>query len=255
MNCGRKLFFGQLLALLALLSAPLPSVASAMNGGSPGALFEQANKVYSQANYAKAAVLYEEILTSHGLSAPIFYNLGNSYAQSSQPGKAILSYLRALRLSPNNSDIKGNLQLLRKEQGLFLPDKTMIQRVAHLLEMDQWCLTAAISLGLLTILHSLSFFIPVSKRAQLGLSSLLITTTLIFCFFTHQRYLDYHDGVISTEGVHLRISPFEASSFTGKLQEGLVIRPIKSHGEYYLVEDRSGRSGWLHKDDFQLIVN
>lgn len=220
----------------------------------PAVLFEQANKSYSEGHFVDASSQYEDIIRNYGLSAPILYNLGNSYAQSSQPGKAVLSYMRALRLSPNDPDIKGNLQLLRKEQGLFQTEKSIIEQIVNLLEMDRWSLLAGGAFGFLTLLHLLALFIPINKKTTWGLSALLALITLSSALCTYTRYQDFNDGVVVNSDVHLLISPFESAKSSGKLQEGRVIRPSKLHGEYYLVEDRSGRSGWLHQDDFELIA-
>ncbi len=243
----------QSLALIVLLLISFSSMALAETN-SPNLLFEQANRDYSQGNFAKATSQYEKILQNHGLSAPTLYNLGNSYAQNSQPGKAVLSYLRALRLSPSDSDIKGNLQLIRKEQGLFQPERTLAQKFTHLLEMDQWCLMAGIAFGLLTLFHLFSYFKAVNKKSTLLVSTLLFFIVLCTVISLFTRYRDYHDGVITTSDVHLRISPFEAASSTGNLREGQVVKPVRTHDEYSLVEDRGGQSGWLHHDDFELIV-
>lgn len=252
MNGRHKMSLYQLLIILVLVSCPFSATATTA-GSSPATLFEQANRDYSQGNYAKAASLYEEIATTHGLSAHLLYNLGNSYSRNSQPGLAVLSYLQALRITPGDSDIKGNLQLLRKEQGLFQPDQTRSQQFTHLLEMDQWCLAAGIAFGLLTLLHLLSFFVQIGYKTKLYLSTLLVLIILIFSFSIYNRYQDYHDGVVTAGDVHLRISPFQAASSIGNLMEGRVIRPVRRHGDYYLVEDGSGRSGWLHQGDFETI--
>lgn len=253
MNFGKNLSLSLLLVILTLFCFFSTSLA-AENKNNLANLFEQANRNYSEGSYTKAIEMYEALMASYGVSAPILYNLGNSYAQTSQPGRAVLSYLRALRLAPSNSDIKGNLQLIRKEHGLFQPEKTMTQQITHMLEIDQWCLATATALVLLTLLHLISFFYKLSTKWQSGLSILLVTCFLIFCFCGYNRYLDYHDGVVINTDVHLRISPFQSASSAGKLQEGRVVKPIQSHGDYSLVKDGSGRSGWLHKQDFELIV-
>ncbi len=239
-----------LVSLLFLFLSPYQVLAEAKD---PALIFEQATEQYIQGNFSEAVRLYEELSTT-GLSFQLLYNLGNSYAQDSRPGMAILSYIRALRLSPSDSDTLGNLQLIRKEHGLFQPERSFLQQIVHLLEMNQWCLAAGIIFVLFSLFHLGCFFFPPLQKARTWVSILLGCAILLGCFSCYYRYLDFHDGVVTAKDSHLRISPFVAASSVGALQEGRVIRPMKTHGEFTLVKDSTGRTGWLHRDQFALIV-
>lgn len=240
-----------LLTLVLILSVPLVGIANTHNQDQ---LFEQANQLYTEGKYAEAVQIYNEIAATYGLSAELLYNMGNGYAQDGRPGRAVLSYLRAIHLSPGDPDIVGNLQLTRKEQGLFQPERSFAQRVLHLLEMNQWCLAAGLIFFILTLVHLGCFFFPLLRKRCVWLSVLLLTLVVFCSLSAFYRYGDFHDGVVIVQDAHLRISPFTAASSVGTLQEGRVIRPIKTHGEFTLVEDSSGRSGWLHQDQFEPVV-
>ncbi len=242
-----------LLVLILTLFALAP-LSGAANTDNRELQFERANRLYIDGKYPEAVRIYQEIATTYGLSAELLYNMGNSYAQDGRPGRAVLSYLRAIHLSPGDPDIVGNLQLIRKEQGLFQPERSIAQRALHLLEMNQWCLAAGFTFLALTILHLGCFFFPQLRKRRFWLSILLMSILVISSIAVFYRYQDFHDGVVTAQDAHLRISPFETASSVGILQEGRVIRPIKTHGGYTLVEDPSGRSGWLHQDQFELVV-
>ncbi|MCK5068917.1 MAG: tetratricopeptide repeat protein, partial [Desulfocapsa sp.] len=98
--------------------------------------FQDAVLSYSQGDYQTAIKSFESLLKDE-ISAPLFYNLANSYAQSSQSGRAILNYERALRLNPSDSDIRGNLELLRRDQGLFQEEQSITQRFVSFLGLNQ----------------------------------------------------------------------------------------------------------------------
>lgn len=54
---------------------------------------------------------------------------------------------------------------------------------------------------------------------------------------------------------HDRGSRFlKSAASNGSVQEGSLLRPGKSHNNYVLVEDETGRSGWLTADAFELIA-
>jgi len=221
----------------------------------PAPLFEQANQAYSRGDHLRAIELYETLRADHGVSAALFYNLGNSYARNNQPGRAILNYLRAKRLAPGNPDIRGNLQLVRKNRGLFQAEQPWHRRLSSLLTMNQWLLATAAALVLLTLLHILPFVIKVGRRSMITLSVMLLLSLLTAGTLAVSRGHEYTDGVVVAADAQLLISPFADASPRGKLQEGRVVHPIRRHGDFFLVTDHSGRSGWLHQDTFELIVS
>ncbi|HDK43504.1 MAG TPA: hypothetical protein ENG91_02995 [Desulfobacteraceae bacterium] len=49
------------------------------------------------------------------------------------------------------------------------------------------------------------------------------------------------------------ISPFTSAGSSGTIREGRLVRPVKSHGNFLLVADENGRSGWLNKAALELI--
>ncbi|MCI5132521.1 MAG: hypothetical protein D3904_13660, partial [Candidatus Electrothrix sp. EH2] len=82
------------------------------------ALFEQANILYTQGELQQAIKQYLSIIDKYGVSAPLLYNLANTYAAAGQVGPAILNYERARHLAPGDADIQGNLAQIRKDAGL-----------------------------------------------------------------------------------------------------------------------------------------
>ena len=73
-------------------------------------LWEQANAAYNSAEYAQAQSLYEAIAAKGLQSAPLYYNMANTYFKQGDVAHAILYYHRALRLEPADEDIRHNLE-------------------------------------------------------------------------------------------------------------------------------------------------
>ena len=76
-------------------------------------LFFSANAAYEDAEYARAAELYEQVITAGGTGGAVHYNLGNAYLRSGQLGLAIASYLRARASLPREQDVLANLEYAR----------------------------------------------------------------------------------------------------------------------------------------------
>ena len=58
--------------------------------------------------------------------ATLYFNLGNAYLESDDLGRAILSYLRALALTPRDTDVSTNLDLARSQT----VDQIEVERVS-----------------------------------------------------------------------------------------------------------------------------
>lgn len=222
-------------------------------GSEQGKQFREAIEAYASGDY-KAATRQFEALAQDGLSASLLYNLANSYAQAGESGRAILNYERARRLAPGDSDIKGNLQFLRKEKGLFQEEQSLSRRIICGLELNQWTALALISFICFAalLLLPLPSGLQRTPRYAAAVVCLLLTTGAIAGGVGQYRH--WNDGVVIAADARLRVSPFSSAASTGTIQEGRLVRPEKSHGNYFLVKDETGRRGWLEAAAFESIV-
>ena len=218
-------------------------------------LFEQANIAYTRADYQQAINHNLTIAGKDGVSAPLLYNLANSYAATDQVGRAVLNYKRALRLSPGDADIQANLEQVRKDAGLYRDDKPLYERLAELLEADQWLMLSGAAFLLLAITALaatlVNIFTPAMTRLIIISSLLIIIATLPAVLF---RYQSWNNGVVVGQKARLLISPFPEAASSGAIKAGRRIRPGKIHGDFVLVRDESGRSGWLDRKNFEPIA-
>ena len=76
---------------------------------------EVGDSAYAKGDYQAAIEAYQAILADNSISPEIYYNLGNAYYKTSEIGKAILNYERALLLDPSDEDIRFNLELARSK--------------------------------------------------------------------------------------------------------------------------------------------
>lgn len=193
-------------------------------------------------------------MSQGGVSAPLLYNLANSYAQDGQSGRAILNYERALRLAPGDSDSIGNLQLVRKEKGIFQAEPSFSQRFVRLLGLNQWTGLAAVAFLGFAVALLLPPSVPVKRTSRVTLAAVCLGVTILATIGANGHYRHWHDAVVLTEDARLQVSPFESAASLGSIQEGRLLRPGKLHNKYVLVEDETGRSGWLEAAAFERIA-
>jgi tetratricopeptide (TPR) repeat protein len=222
-----------------------------------GALFEQANILHTQSEFQQAAEQYSSIISTYGVSASLLYNLANSYAAAGQVGPAVLNYERALHLDPGDADIQGNLAQVRKDTGLYRDDQPLYRRLAELFGADQWLMIA----GCAFLCLGLSALLATTEAGQgrrralhwlmLGSLAVLLLTLPPAVF----RYQDWNIGVVLAEETHFVISPFADAALAGDIKAGRLIRPEREHGDYVLVTAETGKSGWLAKESFALVMD
>lgn len=216
-------------------------------------LFQGAVSAYDRGNYEEAIRDFETLVSS-GTSVSLLYNLGNSYALAGQSGRAILNYERALRLAPGDPDIRANLDLVRKEKGLFQKERSLSQRFITSLGLNQWtglASAAFVLLALFLLLPDCSWLKP-SVRHGIAAVSLVITLTAVTGAVA--QYQHWFDAVVVVPDARLRVSPFETAASVGVIQEGRLLRPGKSHNNFVLVVDETSRSGWLERNAFESIA-
>lgn len=249
-RCLQGLVFFSRLSLLLLLIAQMGWAGEQERQNQ----FQNGASAYSRGDY-KTAIQTLESLIQDGVSAPLFYNLANSYAQDGQSGRAILNYERALRLAPGDSDIRGNQELVRKEKGLFQEEQSFVQRCVSFLGLNQWLALATTASVLFAVVLLLPVSLPVKRRSRYTVAAGCLFVTITAGIGAVAQYQHWHDGVVVTSDARLRVSPFESAASTGIIQEGRLLHPGKSHNNFILVEDETGRTGWLSVDAFELIAN
>lgn len=238
--------------LISVLLILLPLSASIAGSDQQHISIEACNTLYHNNAFEDAITCYMNI-PSEGHSANILYNIGNSYTQLDQPGYSVLYFLRALSINPGDSDISGNLAMVKKEKGLFPPEKSAAQFFFSLLSLGQW--------SLLCLLSVAGYLIFSCTRLTKGKNILLESFVILLCVFslsagvlgTIMRYREWHQSVVIKDS-RLLVSPFENGASIGSIEQGRLVYPHKEHGDYWYVTDETGRKGWLGTEVFESIM-
>lgn len=217
--------------------------------------FEEANMAFSEGHYKTAIEKYEKITSSSGLSATVLYNLGNSYARSGQIGKAVLNYERALRISPSDSDLLGNLQLLKKESGIFINEYKGLESILFSLSLSQWLLLFLLTLAVLGFFHIFTLLHPMPKKTIIIFTVLCCLVLSLSSVGGYARYQKFNPAIVISPEARLLISPFDTAASVGTIQEGRSLYPSKTHKNYTYVVDETGRKGWIASSFIESVVN
>jgi len=231
--------------ILVALIRTLPAAAEEVS-------MEGCNSLYFQGSYEKAIECYQD-LGSGSMSAALFYNIGNSYAKLDKPGYSILNYLRALHITPRDSDISGNIALVKKEKGLFPPEQSVITNVLNRLTTGQWALICILALAL--------YLVFALTRLKTKNNLYLESSVIVFCVLLFsigaagvvKGYQKWQQAVVISDS-RLLLSPYDTAASIGSIKEGRLVMPHKKHNQFWYVTDETGRKGWLHSTDFDSIL-
>jgi tetratricopeptide (TPR) repeat protein len=224
-------------------------------GDNEETLFQRGNEAYSRGDFEQAIARYEELTASAGLSPAVLFNLANSYAQTGKIGKAVVNYERALRLAPGDSDIIGNLELVRKESGLFDSESEgTVIRFFHLLSLDQWTMLGLLALVGLTLFQAATVRYSLGKKTGTGVRIACTLVIVLAVAGTITRYQSFKPSVVVASDARLLISPFASAASVGAIQEGRLVYPQKVHGLFTSVKDETNRQGWLVSSSLEEVV-
>ena len=242
-----------LLFLLCALSLPLSAITK-----------ENGDKEYAKGNYQQAIKDYEEVLKG-GVSADVYYNLGNAYYRIDNIPRAILAYERAALLSPGDRDIRFNLQMARsKTIDKITPESEMFfitwgKSLVNIMGVDGWAYTAIISITLSLLLILIYLFgtkILVRKIGFWGSGCLLLLFLFSnICAYRQNKMLKNRDsGIIIVPSVTLKKTPSKVSSDLFVIHEGTKVEiEDGTMAQWYMIRLADGREGWISASSLEVI--
>ena len=241
-----------------------------------------ADTLYAKGEYEKAAEAYLMIARMDGVSAPLYFNLANSYAQVGDYGRAILYYSRANRLDPSNKDIKNNLEYfaskvedsnraeLRGKKKSVSPDpetffSTADRIIAADVSSDVWAGWSAVCfifcLGGVAV-YLFCSNVMLRKTGFFGGICLLILSVMFMVFaFMGARHFDSHDrAVLLAYKTVLLIEPSaDAKPATNQLCQGTRFDVVAEETDlagtatWYKVRLNADTEGWIRAQDIEII--
>lgn len=247
--------------LLILFVVILTSSASGEDTHGVHKAFEEAEFLYQKNDFEGAVHIYEELLSKGIVSSSVYYNLGNAYFRSGNIGKTILNYERALRLSPNDKELKHNLSYVRE----LLQDKIdpseppqWIQRVTRLhrlFPLNGLSVAASLFYMLALFFISVSILTPSFRKS---LKTTLLPPVVLFLVslgIGTFKIIELRFSpaiVISDEAdVHYGPSQHETKAFVLHAGTKCTIRDVS--GEWVLVWLSNDRGGWIHQGGIERI--
>ena len=243
---------------------PLTPLTEAIEATEPEAMWEQANNLYMNGEFAQAATLYQQIVDAGMMSAKLYYNLANAYFRTGENTKAILYYNRALLLAPNDDDIRHNLAIaenLTKDSIDEVPEfflKAWMRNICNSLDEKTWTILSlllfAIALAL-GVLFMLAFSTAVRKCGFYGMlvAALLFIVATAFAASQRSARLNRRPAIVMSTAAPVKSSPDRSATDLFVLHEGTKVRIVGTLDRWSEIVIADGKKGWIESDKIEQI--
>lgn len=245
--------------------APSAAVSSSPNASSSPeeaavqsgpALWQSACRQYQEGRFIQARRSFEA-LRSQGVADPdLYFNLGNTYYQLGEKGRAAWMYEKALAVAPRHSDARRNLALARggkvEDAGVFFLFKPLSWLCGRL-TAGEWA-GVFLALSLLLALAAVPWIIlgpeSVARRAAAVAACAAGGLLLIAAAFLVPRCVEAewrHYGVVVEAGAVVRNAPADDARkyFEAAQGERFEVWESDSAGWVKVKHPATGRSGYL----------
>jgi tetratricopeptide (TPR) repeat protein len=231
--------------------------------GSPDeTMIKSAQDFLSSKDYTKALELYHNIESEQYQSTELYKNMAIAYAGLNNDGLAILYYEKALKLSPNNSVLKSDLDIIVKrnpelDEGVppFILLKVW-QSLTSLFNSTIWSVLSLLFFGLAGFILYKQLPTPgMTKKSYMyfGVFTALALLFVLASISAYQKQYNQNQMIVTEAAVVLKTGPDAESPDIENLPAGSKVVVNEQIGDWVQVNTSLGDVGWIKVDQAQKI--
>ena len=236
-----------ILLMAALMALPLRGRAASL---------DEANGAFAAGRYAESTAAYEDVLKTNGYSAPVLFDLGNSYFREGNYPQAILAYKRALWLAPNDNDIKANLETAQKQAGVPVEKAPGYTVATGVMSVNGWAWAGCAAWTLLCA-GLLARAVWPARGGLLTAGAVLGAFVLVGAIAAIAATAGgLRDAVVVDKNPQALVSPFPGAGEQPGFAPapGSTVKIEKAYIDFLLVADDAGHAGWMAKGQIAPVV-
>ena len=251
--------------LLLVISIAIPSAAQAQKSSAPVHVTKaMGDSAYVRQQYQQAIADYEALLKK-GVSADVYYNLGNAYYRTDNITRAVINYERALLLSPGDPDIRVNLQLARsKTIDKIIPESEMFfvtwyRSLVNIMSVDGWATMSLVSLAIAIILALCYLFsgrVWMQKTGFFGALAMIVIFGLsnLFAWQQKDQLVNRTGAIVISPAAAVKSTPANGGTDLFIIHEGTKVEITDSSmKEWKEVRIADGKEGWIKASMIEMI--
>lgn len=227
-------------------------------------VMSQANQLYIESDYTSAITKYEELVSEGYEGVSLYYNLGNSYYRIGKLGYAILYYEKALKLSPNDEDVKHNLALanLRTADKIETLPKFFLfewwETFLAIFSLQGWTIVTLVIYVLFLFALTSYFFLNhiIHQRISFfsaGITLIILLISISVVVIKLNRENKRMEGVIVENSVVVKLAPNEKGKDGFIVHEGLKILIEDEIDDWKKIRLADGKVGWIDKNQLRIL--
>ncbi len=216
-------------------------------------------KAYQAGQYQKAADAFLAVARSGIANPGLYYNLGNAYLKAGKLGHAILWYERALKLAPQDPDLRFNYQ--------YALSQTQDERAEEGLDISRILFFWQDRIGPHTLrwlalgLNGLFWLVLLIRRLQgkkpfKPFAHLLLIPAVLFALTVfYQEYQAGHqaEAVVVSAEVSVRSGLSRTATELFVLHAGTKVRIQREKAGFARIYFSKGKIGWVEKSALRRI--
>lgn len=216
----------------------------------------KANQEYAQGHFKEAIDGYETIARSGQWSANLFYDLGNAYFRTSDFGRAILNYERALALERHHPEATANLQIARDEARALELQQSWPERYLRFASVNQYSIAAAVAFWLGAFCTLALIFARRRSARLIALSILSFSVCALAILATYE--IDHGSkgralAIITGDNVQARLATADTANSVLALPPGSEIKVISARGDWIYAALPNNLRGWIPAQSTELV--
>ena len=218
-------------------------------------LVAKGDSAYINDEFSMAINYYKQAIATEGVSAELYYNLGNAYYRSGELGNSIVCYERALRLSPNDEDIRANLEFVNSRiKDKSASDQTFLAKtldvIITMFHANTWAIIAIVAFSLFLLAVGLYIFsseVMIRKVGFFGalLLLLLAISSAVFAVIGTENATTQKYAIIIQPSTMLSTSPREPKN---RGEEAILLHEGTKIEIFDSVENKDGDTKQLWYD-------
>lgn len=218
--------------------------------------FAKANFYYNESQYDTALMIYEGITKEGYVSAPLLYNIGNTYFKMRNYPMAILYYEKALKMEPNNDEIKQNLAIANalitdkiEPVPVFFMAKWW-RDIGNLLSANGWAKASLRVFGILLLVVFFYFTARTKGARKITFFTGILAFVIFICclIFASQKYKyinERNEAIVMTPTITVKSSPSSSGVDLFVLHEGTKVEIIDNTDKWDKIKIADGSVGWM----------
>lgn len=213
--------------------------------------FVTAMEAYKAENYATAIKEMESIVLSGVRNGALYYNLGNACLKENRLGHAVLWYERALRLLPNDPDLRFNANYARS----LTRDASEgeIKSPLHIFFFWKYRLNHHTIIVLAVTFNLLLWGALIGRRltGHRGWRYVAMTVAVPCAIFILTAAFNYFEdsrlrhGIVLEDKVSVRSGLAKTSTELFVLHAGAKIKVVKERGQHLQIRFGKDKIGWI----------